>query len=104
VNELAAAFGSSLPTGFVMPVQRIEPRAPRAPRERKEVANEWGLTVSELQALEAVIVTGSPSHAAKLLGKTVKTVETQLFRGRKKMGGVPLIVACIEIDRWARAA
>lgn len=67
----------------------------------KLVPNPWGLSPMEVATLQAMCAMGTTAEAAALRNVTVKTVEYQIWRVRKKMQ-LPTLLCAIVWDRWIR--
>ena len=68
-----------------------------------EKTNPWGLTVAQVQAMEAVNRAGCNKGAARLLGLSHKTVEHHVAAARDRIGEEKRLLALLEFDRWQQA-
>lgn len=62
--------------------------------------NPFGLTVSQAQAMDAVVETGCYKLAAEKLGLSTKTIEAHIGDSRAKLGGRFRLHSLLAWDRW----
>ncbi|AEG94425.1 LuxR C-terminal-related transcriptional regulator [Ramlibacter tataouinensis] len=89
---------------LIGPVRVAAPEARgRVHRERRH-RTPWGVTPGQAEILELVTELGSNRAAAQRLGRSVRTIEEQLYRARQRMGARSTLEAVLMWDRQRRQA
>lgn len=53
---------------------------------RSKSSSPWGLTPREIEVMDMVVLRGSQKAAAREMGMALKTLETHMFRAKRKLG------------------
>lgn len=67
-----------------------------------KASNPWGMTPKEEQAMRAVCEQGCHKLAARLLCRSIKTIEVHVSNAGKKMPQRTPLSRYIAFDRWMR--